>query len=182
MRCSVVDKATISCQGQISHHLSFRPDDQVYYTIVKGGNVIKEVTKSVDKGGVAPLLGPITSVIAQAFSIKGLTPETATDVFQKLERLLDGRWETSSDFIIANLALRMPGCPKYIVNGGFSVRDNRARMDWEYTDQSCFNASTNPPPPLSQRECPPGQSRRTYTRPDGTVVRDQRCRVPFAGE
>ena len=182
MRCSVVDKATISCQGQISHHLSFRPDDQVYYTIVKEGNVIKEVTKSVDKGGAAPFIGPIASAIAEAYSIKGLTPKKATDIFQKLGLLLDGRWETSSDFIIANLALRMPGCPKYIANGTFIVRDQRARMDWEYADQSCYSASSNPPPTSAQRECPPGQARVTYTRPDGTVVRDQRCRVLFSGE
>jgi len=182
MRCSVVDKGTISCQGHISHHLSYRPDDQVYYTIVKEGNVIKEVTKSVDKGGAAPLLAPIASVIAQAYGIKGLTPEQATDVFQRLGRLLDGRWETSSDFIIANLAIRMPGCPKYIANGGFNVRDHRVRMDWEYADQSCYSASSNPPHGFTQQECPAGQARVTYTRPDGTVVRDQRCRVPFKGE
>jgi len=186
MRCSVVDKGTISCQGQISHHLSYRPDDQVYYTIEKEGNTIKSIRKSIDRGGLTPLVAPIASMFefrSPDGTIKAkLTPEQAKEILQKLGTLYDGRWEYASDFIIANLALRMPGCPKYIANGGFNVRDHRVRMDWEYADQSCYSASSNPPHGFTQRECPAGQARVTYTRPDGTVVRDQRCRVPFKGE
>ncbi|MGH0791337.1 hypothetical protein ACQVTU_27350, partial [Bacillus cereus] len=37
--------------GQISHHLSFRLDDQVYYRFVKEDGVIKNLEIKIDRGG-----------------------------------------------------------------------------------------------------------------------------------
>lgn len=108
-----VKKATITrngktrtAVGQISHHLSFRPDDQVYYTIVKQGDVIKSVEKKVSRGGAAPIVAPAVTA-ASAYLGKPVPPEQVEQVGRALGKFAEGDWETVADVILGNIAVRL---------------------------------------------------------------------------
>ncbi|MGR5979273.1 hypothetical protein ACT7DJ_17515 [Bacillus cereus] len=59
--------------GQISHHLSYRLDDQVYYRFVKENGEIKNLEIKIDRGGWTKITAPIGAIIAQYFGVP-ITP------------------------------------------------------------------------------------------------------------
>jgi hypothetical protein len=65
--------------GQISHHLSFRLDDQVYYRFVKEDGVIKNLEIKIDRGGWTKITAPIGAIIAQYFGVP-ITPDLLSQI------------------------------------------------------------------------------------------------------
>lgn len=92
--------------GQISHHLSFRKDDQVFYRIVKEDNEVKDIKVEISRGGAAPFVAPLISGLA---ALKGVSipPDKIEAVGQQLGKAIEGKWEDTAQFLIANIALRV---------------------------------------------------------------------------
>ncbi|MES5943648.1 MULTISPECIES: methyltransferase [unclassified Bacillus cereus group] len=90
--------------GQISHHLSFRLDDQVYYRFVKENGEIKNLEIKIDRGGWTKITAPIGAIIAQYFGIP-ITPNLLSQIGQQLGALTDGKWEYASEAIVTAIGL-----------------------------------------------------------------------------
>lgn len=95
----------VTADGQISHHLRLRPDDQVYYHITRSGNVIKKINMHIVRGGITRILVPL-SPLAALFGVP-LTPDMVERVGRELGRLADGSWEAACQAIILNIADRL---------------------------------------------------------------------------
>ncbi|MBG9512456.1 methyltransferase [Bacillus thuringiensis] len=100
---SKLDNQTV-VNGQISHHLSFRLDDQVYYRFVKEDGVIKNLEIKIDRGGWTKITAPIGAIIAQYFGVP-ITPDLLSQIGQQLGALTDGKWEYASEAIVAAIGL-----------------------------------------------------------------------------
>lgn len=94
----------IVVNGQISHHLSFRLDDQVYYRFVKENGEIKNLEIKIDRGGWTKITAPIGAIMAQYFGVP-ITPNLLSQIGQQLGALTDGKWEYASEAIIAAIGL-----------------------------------------------------------------------------
>ncbi|HDR8112238.1 TPA: methyltransferase [Bacillus cereus] len=90
--------------GQISHHLSYRLDDQVYYRFVKENGEIKNLEIKIDRGGWTKITAPIGAIIAQYFGVP-ITPNLLLQIGQQLGALIDGKWEYASEAIVAAIGL-----------------------------------------------------------------------------
>ncbi|WP_208743506.1 methyltransferase [Bacillus cereus] len=90
--------------GQISHHLSFRLDDQVYYKFVKENGEIKNLEIKIDRGGWTKITAPIGAIIAQYFGVP-ITPDLLSQIGQQLGALTDGKWEYAAEAIVAAIGL-----------------------------------------------------------------------------
>ncbi|MGX5481528.1 methyltransferase [Bacillus thuringiensis] len=90
--------------GQISHHLSYRLDDQVYYRFVKENGEIKNLEIKIDRGGWTKITAPIGAIIAQYFGVP-ITPNLLSQIGQQLGALIDGKWEYASEAIVAAIGL-----------------------------------------------------------------------------
>jgi len=88
--------------GHMSHHLAFRPDDQVYYTIVIEDAAIEEITRKIS--GWAPLAGPVVSAAGAYFGVP-IPPDKVEAIGRDLGRAIDGTWEKAAEVIIANIAM-----------------------------------------------------------------------------
>ena len=88
-----------TADGQISHDIRFRPDDQVKYSIAKEGGVITKLDMSIDRGGLGRLVG-------KALKLKfgqGI-PDVISDGVGKL---IDGKWEGACRDIVQRIAARL---------------------------------------------------------------------------
>lgn len=90
--------------GHISHHLSARPDDQVYYIITIENAAITEVKTDIARGGLAGLAGPVGSAIGAYFGVP-IPADKVTSIGRELGRVFDGSWEKAAEIIIANIAM-----------------------------------------------------------------------------
>ncbi|HLT48102.1 MAG TPA: hypothetical protein VK002_12790 [Rubricoccaceae bacterium] len=90
--------------GTLSHHIRFRPDDQVSYRVRVRRGRIEEVHVEINRGGLAPLAGPVASAVGAYFGVT-IPPEEAEGAFQKLGQATDGRWESAAQALIAGIAL-----------------------------------------------------------------------------
>lgn len=78
----------VGASGQISHHLSMRPDDQITYKItVKEGAT--ETTTNIERGGLGRLVG-----------VPG-------NIANKAGKLIDGTWESALVKIINVISLKL---------------------------------------------------------------------------
>ncbi|MBG9529630.1 methyltransferase [Bacillus thuringiensis] len=90
--------------GQISHHLSYRLDDQVYYRFVKEHGEVKNLEIKIDRGGWTKITAPIGAITAQYFGVP-ITPDLLSQIGQQLGTLTDGKWEYASEAIVAAIGL-----------------------------------------------------------------------------
>lgn len=95
-----------TANGQISHHLSFRKDDQVYYTIVKEGDVVKTQEVRIARGGASPLVAPLISA-ASAYLGKPVPPAQVEEVGRGMGKLIEGSWDEVAQLLVANVAIRL---------------------------------------------------------------------------
>jgi cellobiose-specific phosphotransferase system component IIB len=92
-------------KGQISHHLSFRPDDQVYYEFtVKDGEVIGTPQYHIDRGGFTPFAAPLLSIIA-AYNGIPVNPNDLNTLGQQIGKVIDGSWEHAAQSIATVVSL-----------------------------------------------------------------------------
>jgi hypothetical protein len=98
----------VTANGQISHHLSMRTDDQVYYTIVKDKerNEVKTMKIEISRGGLAPVLAPLIAVAA-AYVGKPVPPNKVEEVGRMIGSQIEGRWEEVAQVLVTNIGLRL---------------------------------------------------------------------------
>jgi len=92
--------------GQISHHLSWRPDDQLYYRIDIENGEVKQVDIKIDRGGWTSLSAPFLATLAQKNDIP-ITLEMIQELGQKLGSFIDGKWEYAAEAIVSAIALHV---------------------------------------------------------------------------
>ncbi|HDR3896848.1 methyltransferase [Bacillus sp. FSL W7-1334] len=90
--------------GQISHHLSYRLDDQVYYRFVKENGEIKNLEIKIDRGGWTKITAPIGAIIAQYFGVP-ITPGLLSQIGQQLGTLTEGKWKYALEAIVTAIGL-----------------------------------------------------------------------------
>lgn len=92
--------------GQLSHMLNLRPDDQLYYQITKVGGIVQAVRIRIDPGGWGVIFGPVASVIGGFLGIP-VPAGLITQITQSLEQAAQGGdWVTAADAIVAQVAIR----------------------------------------------------------------------------
>ncbi|EEM98597.1 hypothetical protein bthur0014_68310 [Bacillus thuringiensis IBL 4222] len=92
-------------KGQISHHLSFRPDDQLYYDFtVKDGEVMGTPQYHIDRGGLTPFAAPLLSIIA-AYNGIPVNPNDLNTLGQQIGKVIDGSWEHAAQSIATVVSL-----------------------------------------------------------------------------
>ncbi|MED3261725.1 methyltransferase [Bacillus thuringiensis] len=92
-------------KGQISHHLSFRPDDQFYYEFtVKDGEVIGTPQYHIDRGGWTPFAAPLLSILA-AYNGIPVNPNDLNTLGQQIGKVIDGSWEHAAQSIATVVSL-----------------------------------------------------------------------------
>lgn len=99
--------SVVTANGQISHHLTLRPDDQVYYVIEKRNGVVTRIDRRINRGGLTRIAAPIISVLGGYFGGIAIPPDKIEAVGRTLGTVIDGSWESVADMIIANIALRL---------------------------------------------------------------------------
>jgi hypothetical protein len=97
----------ITVIGHISHRLTARPDDQIYYRIVKKGDAVLEIHRKINRGGYAGIVAPIVAAAGSYLTGAPIPPDKVEDVGRAMGRAVDGSWEAACDFLIGNIALRV---------------------------------------------------------------------------
>ncbi|AFU17547.1 methyltransferase [Bacillus toyonensis] len=90
--------------GQISHHLSFRPDDQLYYKFTKKDGEVTGFEFHIDRGGWTPIVAPLLSLLA-AYNGIPVNPNDLTSLGQQLGKVIDGSWEHAGQSIATAVSL-----------------------------------------------------------------------------
>jgi len=96
---------TTTIFGQLSHHLRWRPDDQVYYTIVKEHGAVISIERKIRRGGWVPIIARIVAVVGAIFQVP-IPPDEVESVGFGIKDLIDGSWVSVADFLIAQVAIR----------------------------------------------------------------------------
>jgi hypothetical protein len=98
--------------GQISHRLTARPDDQIYYKIKFVEGKAKDPEIEIDRGGVAAVLRSVLSVVdfAGTISIKGVeltpNPQALANVATEVSKMVEGRgWEAQVGAMLAMVSM-----------------------------------------------------------------------------
>ena len=95
----------MTATGHISHHLSWRPDDQIYYTVVKESGVVKKIDVRINRGGWAPIAAPVISALGAYYGGVAIPPDQVEEVGRRLGKILDGSWEAAVEFLIGRIAI-----------------------------------------------------------------------------
>ena len=96
--------SSLTLTGQISHRLTRRIDDQLYYTIVLEQAVVKDIQMRIDRGGWTPFAAPLISGVMRYFGVP-VSPDQVASVGRALGRFYDGSWESVAALIVANLGV-----------------------------------------------------------------------------
>lgn len=99
------DHVTI-VNGQISHHLSWRPDDQLYYRIEKENGEVKKIEIEIDRGGWSSISTPFLLILAEYAGVT-ITPDLLEKIGRQMGEFIDGKWEYAAEAIISNIALQV---------------------------------------------------------------------------
>ncbi len=109
-----VDQSSMAVTGQLSHRLSFRPDDQIYYTLTyanAGNGVWKltEIKNKINRGGWGAFLGPVW-LAAQAIGVANgspipIKPDDVAKNTVDTAALIGGNWEGATAILISNIAI-----------------------------------------------------------------------------
>jgi hypothetical protein len=93
--------------GWLSHQITLRPDDEVYYEFVIRNGRLSELKTTVHPGGLSGLIGVAATVIAAYYNVP-ISPETAEKVSRKLAGQVTGRgWDDAAEAIVSTIALKM---------------------------------------------------------------------------
>jgi hypothetical protein len=93
--------------GQISHCLRWRRDDQVYYRFTKQSDTVTGLEIDINRGGWAPIAGPIAAAVGTYLTGTPIPPEEVIEIGQAIGRVQDGSWEGACKAIIVNVTLRV---------------------------------------------------------------------------
>lgn len=91
--------------GQLSHCMTGRPDDQMYFefTIDKDGKIKNDIKIKIDDGGWGELFGIAVSMVATIVGIP-VSPKLASEFFMKVENLQGADWNVVGSLIAGAVA------------------------------------------------------------------------------
>lgn len=90
-------------EGQISHHLLFRPDEQFYYLIEKQNGRIMKTEFKIERD----TFSPYPPRLIKALPDSGTTDTDLKQVLRRLDERRDASWECEAEFIAIAIALRV---------------------------------------------------------------------------
>lgn len=95
--------------GQISHRLSWRRDDQVFYYIQYENGIVKKTDIDINRGGWGPIFGYISTAVniyllATTGSGVPVTPDVVERTFQELTKG-SGGWEHQAHTLIGLISM-----------------------------------------------------------------------------
>jgi hypothetical protein len=100
--------------GQLSHHLSLRTDDQVYYMIVKQWDparkqwmLVANPTVEFNQGGKIPLLGETLTLVGLALGAP-IPGGAIQQTVEKLAALTVGSWRGAANNMVGLIAAQVP--------------------------------------------------------------------------
>ena len=108
------DGSTQWIMGQISHHLSFRPDDQIFFThtykAADGFWKFEKTESRINRGGWSVFLGPLGAavqayLISEGEKLKDVKPDDINKNTMNAAALVGGNWEGAVNVLMANVAL-----------------------------------------------------------------------------
>lgn len=101
----IIDRVTgiTRIEGQISHYLLFRPDEQFYYVIEKQKGRITKFEFQIEREKRAPHAGKLTKHLPAV----GIAQGEIGAALRKLGQKLDGSWEAEAELIALAIALRV---------------------------------------------------------------------------
>jgi hypothetical protein len=104
-KAKIIDRVTgiTRIEGQISHYLLFRPDEQFHYVIEKQKGKITKVEFQIDR----EKLTPHTGKLAKQIPSESVAQRDLGAVLRKLTERLDGSWEAEAELIAYAIALRV---------------------------------------------------------------------------
>ena len=99
---------TLTINGQLSHCLRGRTDDQVYYSIRITGRTVTSVNLTIYRGGVLSQfkIPEMNSRLTQVLRVGPLPARPETALALRLAWLADGSWEGAAQYLIAHIAVR----------------------------------------------------------------------------
>ncbi len=104
-KATITDRVTgiTKIEGQISHHLLFRPDEQFYYLIEKQNGRITKAEFKIERETLSPYAPRLTKALHET----SLANAELNQVLRKLDERRDASWECEAEFIALALALRV---------------------------------------------------------------------------
>jgi hypothetical protein len=84
----------LHASGWISHHLRWRPDDQINYDIRKDGDHVTDVDINIQRGGLGRLINDFKDIIP-------------LPIADGMGKLIDGKWEGECAQIILAIAKKL---------------------------------------------------------------------------
>jgi hypothetical protein len=104
--------------GQLSHHLTWRPDDQVYYEFVmRNGTIVANTMKTkIKHSETLTAIAYAGTIVGTYFGVP-IPPQAAEGVLRKISGVAIARgWEEAAEIIVSTVALTMasqtPGAPR----------------------------------------------------------------------
>lgn len=92
--------------GQISHKLAHRPDDQMYYHLLKKNGNLISIDRQINKGGWEGLATPVAVVVGAYFGIP-IQPGDVRSAFDRIAQINPNGWQQACDVIIGAIALHV---------------------------------------------------------------------------
>lgn len=100
-------------KGQLSHHLSFRTDDQYYYTVeIRPDGTIVKFDEKIDRGGLTTMI--LKLPVGEFVNLKtnGRVPPAVTNtVIEEAGRWLggrlDGKWEGAARKVVLQIGMQV---------------------------------------------------------------------------
>ena len=101
-RIITVDGVT-KIEGQISHHLSLRDDDQFFYTIEKEGGKITHVDFKIERSNLAKYGAKLAGTVLNV----GFAQDEIEAALRKIGSKITGNWESEAELIALAIAMRV---------------------------------------------------------------------------
>jgi hypothetical protein len=92
-------------KGQISHRLTLRPDDQVYYTIQKSGSKVTSAHIQIKRGGLTSLINYPGKRLQSLVGIGIVLDPGFESLLRAWGGNADGAWESSAELIVSAVAV-----------------------------------------------------------------------------
>jgi len=97
----------IKAHGQISHHLSLVPDDQVYYDITVVDRKVTQLQRRIEDGGFSKIFAAVAPFIDAFAKTEIFNSKQLRDALTSAEGMLNGSWEGVVDYLLSLFATQI---------------------------------------------------------------------------
>lgn len=94
--------------GEISHVLAGRPDDQVLYVISLNAGGITSINVNIKNRGLAPIIAPIAAALGTYLTGVPIPKDAVEAVASRVGKAVEGdEWESVAHLLVSNIAIRV---------------------------------------------------------------------------